>query len=146
VGTRHVKLAARGPNVALFNVLYGPTQFSNHTRAASNVQIFIKFEFQMYVKHLPVHRCFIVQLNKMEMCFNGIHICQCLWRKQRNEKIYPKIKLVIIKSRWLWFSPLVWRLPQLSPLFQEALNIHWVWHAWCTQIWSTYFTLVITLL
>jgi hypothetical protein len=26
-----------------------------------------------------MYRCFIFQLNKMEMCFNEIHIYVCLW-------------------------------------------------------------------
>jgi hypothetical protein len=75
-----VKLAGRERS---FSMLYGPDSVLElYTICGPKCPNFNKIKIQMHVKQLLVYRCFIFQLNKVEICFNDIHICVCL-RKNR---------------------------------------------------------------
>jgi hypothetical protein len=52
--------------------------------AALNSPILISFNFEIHVKLQLVYRCFIFQLNEMEVCLNGIHFGVYLWETEWN--------------------------------------------------------------
>jgi hypothetical protein len=47
-----------------------------------------------FIQVNTVYCCIIFHFNELEMCFNEINICVCLW-ENRGTKIYPKLKLGI---------------------------------------------------
>jgi hypothetical protein len=75
----------RRSHAALLDLLYFPSHYSNFTRcAASSFLVLINVQFQIHVTYLPV---FMLRLNKVEMCFNEIHICMCLWENKETKNL-----------------------------------------------------------
>jgi hypothetical protein len=98
--SRHVKTAP------FFHVLCGdpppppPTQFPNYIRrAAPKCSSFNKFKFQMHAKKLLVYRCFILRLNKVEMCFNELQIWMHFGENRGyKNRLYVRLRLWVSRN------------------------------------------------
>jgi hypothetical protein len=80
--------------------------------------------FQMQVTCPLVHHYFIFRLNKVEMCFNEIRICVCLWetRGTKNTGLFKNKKCILQVLLNLWRRDIYRLKGELLKLFSHLTS------------------------